>query len=121
MRKTVLVVDDEEYVCFYLKSALERQGYAVTTCLDGACAIKTALKIKPNLILLDIKMPVKDGLAVLKKLKTIEDCKEIPVIVLSAKNQLHQIREGMDLGASAYLCKPTHPDIIMKTVLEWIK
>lgn len=121
MRKTVLVVDDEEYVCYYLKSALERQGFAVSTCLDGACAIQTAVKMKPNLILLDIKMPAKDGLTVLRELKSIEVCKDIPVIVLSAKNQLHQVREGLDLGASAYLCKPTHPDIIMETVLEWLK
>ena len=111
--KKILVVDDEEPIQAYLEKKLTKLGYTVFIAADGEAALSQAFNHLPHLILLDVKLPKLDGLAVLKRLKADSRTKEIPVLILSAKAQSKEIDEGLNAGADRYLCKPLgFPDIL---------
>jgi len=102
-RKKILVVDDESAILQTLRFNLERNGYAVCTAGDGRSAIALASSEKPDLVILDIMLPVLDG---------IEACKEIrktsgvPIIMLTAKDQEFDKVLALELGADDYVTKP---------------
>ncbi len=102
-RKKILVVDDESAILQTLRFNLERNGYAVCTAGDGRSAIAVASTEKPDLVILDIMLPVLDG---------IEACKEIrktsgvPIIMLTAKDQEFDKVLALELGADDYVTKP---------------
>jgi len=102
-RKKILVVDDESAILQTLRFNLERNGYAVCTAGDGRSAIALAATEKPDLVILDIMLPVLDG---------IEACKEIrkssgvPIIMLTAKDQEFDKVLALELGADDYVTKP---------------
>lgn len=111
--KKILVVDDEEPISSYLQRKLTKLGYTVYTAEDGEKAIEQAFLNLPDIILLDVKLPKLSGIEVCKKLKSDEKTKKIPVIMLSAKAQPDEIKEGLEAGAGRYLCKPVgFPDIL---------
>jgi DNA-binding response OmpR family regulator len=114
-KKKILIVDDEKNLAIVFRQILESHGYETHIALDGKQGVESAKDLKPDVIVLDIKMPKKDGISVLKELRSIPQFVETPIIVLSAKGQLHEINMGLKAGASTYLCKPVMPnDIIMK-------
>lgn len=102
----VLAVDDEPLTIMLLKDRLEANDYEVLTACDGGEALAVALGAKPDIILLDIMMPVMDGFEVLAKLRACEQGKDIPVIVLSACSQPQDVERAEKLGVSGYLVKP---------------
>jgi two-component system nitrogen regulation response regulator GlnG len=104
VKATIVVADDEESVRWTLKKALEREGYAVLTATDGQKAIEAAEQSQADLILMDIKMPVLDGLQALSRLK--EHCPETMVIVMTAFGTLQAAVEAMKRGAYDYITKP---------------
>ena len=83
MRQTVLVVDDDIGLVRLLKECLEAQGYEVLTGFDGQMAIQTARSKKPDLIVMDVNMPLTNGLKALKYLRGMSETQGIPVIILS--------------------------------------
>lgn len=104
---TILVVDDEKDLRETLKSALEIEGYSVITADNGLIGIMLAQEKKPDLILLDISMPVMDGFTALLKLKQNPITKEIPVIILTGQYvDEENLERGFNLGAIEYLYKP---------------
>lgn len=103
MSSQILVVDDDMLVRRTLKYHLEREGYTVTTAETGEEALSAARRDPPALILLDIGLPDKDGLAVARALTA--EC-HIPVIFLTARNQEVDIVVGLELGAEDYITKP---------------
>ncbi len=109
----LLIVDDEQLITDFLERQLSKLGYTVFTAADGKKAIKSTLENNPDLIFLDVKMPRLDGIEACKKLKKDKRTKDIPIIVLSAKAQFHEIQEGLDAGADKYLTKPFgFPEIV---------
>ncbi len=103
----ILVVDDEKDLRDTLKSALESEGYDVITAENGLMGLVMAQEKKPDLILLDISMPVMDGFTVLFKLKQNSATKEIPVIILTGQYvDEGNLERGFNLGAVEYLYKP---------------
>ncbi len=120
MEKTILIVDDDELICNLLRNLFKRYQLNVITAFDGIEAIEQTLQHDPDLILLDIKMPKKDGLTVLGELRSMPKYAEIPIIILSAKDQLHEVRAGLDAGATGYLRKPMTSKEIAETVLEYL-
>ena len=88
---------------------LEREGYKVIWAKDGGEALESIKKNKPDLVILDIMMPVMDGYDVLKKVKEDEQLQNIPVIMLTAKGQDREIVRGFDLGSEDYIVKPFRP------------
>ena len=111
--RKILVVDDEESISSYLRRKLTKLGYEVRVADDGEKAIHEALAYLPDVILLDVKLPKMTGTEVCKRLKSDEKTKGIVVLMLSARAQAVEIKEGLNAGAHKYLCKPiSFPDIL---------
>ncbi len=109
----ILVAEDEKPIRTYIEKKLAKLGYTVIAVADGQQALEKALSNLPDIILLDVKMPVLNGLDVCKRLKAEDQTKKIPIIMLSAKAQAKEIEEGYKAGADKYLCKPIgFPDIL---------
>ena len=107
----VLVVDDDATIRRLLQITLETEGFEVTTAGDGIEGLRMAQQEpKPDLVLLDIMMPGMDGLQVCHTLKNDEATKDLPVVLLSAKAQSHDIELGLRVGANDYITKP--PDLL---------
>jgi len=102
--KRVLIVEDEEGLLDGLAHNFRFEGYEVLTARNGTEGLKMALKQKPDVVLLDIMLPEKDGFAVLKELRTRH--RDIPVLVMTARNFEADVLKGFDLGADDYVTKP---------------
>ena len=100
------MADDDPLSIKLLNFRLKSVGHEVIFAVNGGEALEVATKEKPDLILLDIMMPVMNGLQVLRKLKSQEETKNIPVIMLTAKMQEKDIVVGLEGGAADYVTKP---------------
>lgn len=106
IKEKILVVDDEENVSELLKLYLEAEGFAVVVAGDGLKALELAKKVKPDLIILDIMLPFKDGWQVAMELRRDMDT---PIIMLSAKGEESDKILGLNLGGDDYVTKPFSP------------
>ena len=114
----ILVVDDEQNICELLTLYLEKEGYTVETAGDGEEAIKKFTAFNPDLILLDIMLPKKDGWQVCREVRQESNC---PIIMLSAKGETFDKVLGLELGADDYVTKPFDSKEVMariRTVLR---
>lgn len=115
---TVLVIDDEKFIRKILESELRQENIMVALAEDGAEGFKQAKKVLPDIILLDMILPKKDGFEVLKDLKADDTTKDIPVIIFSTLGQARDIEEAMKLGAALYLSKDSYS---LKQIVEEVK
>lgn len=106
MNIKVLVIDDEKHIVELLKFNLETMNYEVHYSYDGFDGFIQAKEVKPHLILLDWMLPNISGIDVLKKIRIDKDLKNIPVIMLTAKDTEHNKIEGLNVGADDYITKP---------------
>lgn len=102
----ILVVDDERSINSYLQKKLTKLGYTVFIAEDGEEALKQAFSHLPDIILLDVNLPKLSGIEVLKTLRADERTKSTPILILSARAQVKDIKAGLKAGANRYLCKP---------------
>ena len=109
----VLIVDDEQRILNFLSSKLRASGYEIITASDGVEALEQVQAQEPDLVVLDILMPKKDGFETLKELRTFSS---VPVIVLSAKGTNADKVKGLSLGADDYLGKPFSPDELIARI-----
>lgn len=111
MSKRILIVDDEEVIRKFLKIHLDKLGHEVTEAEDGEKAIeKIGGRDKFDLIICDVMMPNKNGWEVLKEVKSNPRLSEIPIILLTAKNDDVDMFKGYELGANYYMTKPFTKD-----------
>jgi len=115
--KTILFIEDEPTIQKSISRFLEEEGYQVKSALDGDIGLKQQ-KIQPDLILLDLILPKKDGFEVLKELKKEEATKNIPVIALTNLEESANIEKVLSLGAAAYLIKANYS---LEEITEKIK
>ncbi len=101
----IVVVDDSITMLSLLVAIFEREGYSVWPCAKADNIENKIFQFSPDLIILDIMMP-RSGYDVLRSLKGIEATKDIPVILLSAKSEISDIKQGLQLGAVDYITKP---------------
>jgi CheY-like chemotaxis protein len=101
----ILIVEDEPELLQVLSDTLKQEEFKVIEAKNGVEGLEAILNSKPDLILLDILMPVMDGVAMLKEIKINEAFKNIPVIVLTNYSDTQKIAEAMELGAYGYLIK----------------
>jgi two-component system phosphate regulon response regulator PhoB len=106
---TILIVDDEEDVRELVSSNLRRAGMRVVEAADGLQGINSAKSQMPNVIVLDVMMPGRDGLQVCSELRGNDITKDIPVLMLTAKGQTSDRIAGLEKGADDYLAKPFSP------------
>ncbi|MCD4844760.1 MAG: response regulator [Methanosarcinales archaeon] len=106
IREKILIVDDEMSTLMPLKRSLESEDYAVVEAYDGHEAIKKANEEKPDLILLDLMLPGMDGIEVCQHLKTDTQTEKIPIIMLTAKDNIDDKVKGLQIGADDYVTKP---------------
>lgn len=106
MKSKVLVIDDEIHIVELLKFNLETSNYEVHYSYDGFDGFIKAKEIKPDLILLDWMLPNISGIDVLRKIRSDEGLRNIPVIMLTAKNMENDKVEGLEIGADDYITKP---------------
>lgn len=105
----ILAVDDERHIVRLVQVNLEKAGYEVVTAFDGVECLEKVAAEKPDLIILDVMMPRKDGFETLKELMANKETENIPVIMLTAKAQDKDIFIGWASGVTAYLTKPFNP------------
>jgi len=115
---SVLLVEDDSYLSQAYRYFLEQSGYIVLTAMDGESALKTISLKKPDLVLLDLVMPVMNGFEVLEEIKGSSVFRHIPVIVISNLGQESEIRMCKKLGATDYLIKS---NFSMKEVIHKIQ
>ena len=115
-KKKILIVDDERDIVKALKIRLQHNGYDVVVAFDGAQGIFMAHKEKPNLILLDIRMPAGDGFSVAEKLKQSSQTERIPIIFLTGSPERNAEGRAMELGARFYIKKPYDPEELLDAV-----
>lgn len=121
-RKTILLVEDEKDLQEIYKTKLTLEGYKIITASSGTETIDLVSKQKPDLILLDVILPQKDGFAVLKELKSDPKTKDIPVIIFSNLGQDWEIQKGKELGAVRFLTKANFtPKEVVKVVKDILK
>lgn len=119
MAKKILIIEDDEFLRQLMKTKIMSSGFEVFSAVNGADGIEAIKKEVPDLILLDLVMPVMGGFEVLEKIKADSAMSSIPVIVLSNLGQQEEIDKGMKLGASDYLIKAqlTPEEIVEKVKL----
>jgi len=111
--KKILVADDEQQLALAVKIRLQSKGYAVVTASDGQQALQLAAQEKPDLILLDVLMPVMDGYSCLRELNTRFGRGKIPVIILTARDRMKDLFELE--GIEDYVIKPfDHEDLLVR-------
>ena len=116
----VLLVDDDPVILKLLQVNFEMEGYAVVTAGDGVEGLEKARAEHPDVILLDIMMPRKDGLEVTRELKGDDATKGMPIILLSAKAQASDIEVGKEAGADDYVTKPFDPLELLERVRDML-
>ena len=126
-KKRILIIDDNRALVLAAERVLQKNGFDVLTAFDGLKGLEKARTEKPDLILLDISMPVMDGYEVCHKLKSDPDMARTPVIILSAKGEidekktasvvgLKEVYTAYDLGANNFLTKPVAADDLLDAV-----
>jgi DNA-binding response OmpR family regulator len=108
-RSKILIVDDEPFNVDYLEQELEELGYATVSARDGREALDKVAADAPDLVLLDVMMPVLDGFAVCRTLKENEETRLIPVVIMTALDGLEDRVKGIEAGADDFLTKPVNP------------
>ena len=114
--KSILVVEDSPTELKVVTSVLSGLGYHFTTAADGEEALAKAIQLKPDLILLDVVLPKKNGFQVCRQLKTGADTKGIKVIMVTSKTQESDRFWGLKQGADEYITKPFQPKDLLASV-----
>jgi len=115
-KKKILIVDDERDIVKVLVIRLQSSGYEVISAFDGAQGVFMAHKEKPDLIILDIRMPAGDGFSVAERLKRSSHTWTIPIIFLTGSPEREAEGRAMDLGARFFIKKPYDPEELLDAV-----
>ncbi len=116
--KKILAADDEPHILRVVKDKLSNAGLTVLTAVNGEEALQTALREKPDLILLDVMMPKMNGFDVCRKLRAEKSFATTPILLLTARGQEVDKKMGLEAGATEYIPKPFSPRQLLQTVME---
>jgi len=118
MTAKILIAEDERDIRDLIAFTLRFGGFDVVEANNGQEAVDQALAARPDLILMDVRMPKMTGYEACKQLKSMDDMKHVPVVFLSAKGQESEIQQGLDAGAEEYILKPFTPEELVSTVRQ---
>ncbi len=114
--KKILIVDDEPDILEFLQYNLKKEGYNVVTAGDGKQALDVAAAEKPDLIILDIMMPVLDGVEACRQLRSKKEFKETPIAFLTARDEDFSQITALDVGGDDYITKPIKPRVLLSRI-----
>lgn len=117
----ILVAEDEHDIRELIQLTLSFGGHAVTVVNNGAEAVQKVAELRPDLIMLDVRMPKMSGYEACRAIKAMEAFGKVPVVFLTAKGQDEEVQSGIDVGAAAYILKPFSPDDLNRRVAELLK
>ena len=120
-RPLVLVAEDDNKTLRLVGQVIQRGGYRAVLASNGVGAVKLLKRARPDLIILDLRMPRMDGFQLLELLKKYETSASIPVVVLSGSSSLFDIDRALRLGISDYLVKPISPRKLLQKVQELLR
>ena len=106
MGERILIADDEPNIVVSLEYLMKREGFEVAVANDGEAALKAVASLRPDLILLDIMLPKKDGFEVCQQIRANPEWRGVKVVMLTAKGRDTEVTKGLALGADAYVTKP---------------
>ncbi len=106
MKGKIVIVDDNQAIVEMLQRKLEKEGYEVLGCTESVKAVETCMRANPDLIILDILMPGKNGWEIMEELKAETSTRDTPVILSTVKNRPEDVEHGKDLHAADYIAKP---------------
>ena len=115
-KEAILIIEDDPDIQELLSLSMSREGWKILQAKTGEEGLKILKSKKVNCILLDIMLPGMDGLKVLKKIKEIEQCANVPVIMTTAKGEEADIVSGLELGADDYVVKPYSPKVLIARI-----
>jgi CheY-like chemotaxis protein len=116
MKRKVLVIEDNEQNLYLVRFILERSGYEVFAAMDGESGIDMAASLRPDLILLDIQLPVMDGHAVARNLRRNPDLVRTPIVAVTSYAMPGDREKVMEAGCNGYIEKPIDPDTFVAKI-----
>jgi two-component system OmpR family response regulator len=116
--KTILVVEDEEGIRSFMRAYLESENFNVLEASNGKEGLEVLSKEKPDLIITDIMMPVMDGVEFFKEVRNQPETKDIPVIMLTVKDEFSDIKYAYLLGVEEYITKPFDPNVLVNRIKQ---
>jgi DNA-binding response OmpR family regulator len=114
----ILLIEDSPTQAVFLQSLLANHGLQVICAVDGRMGIRLALQVHPALILLDVQMPDIDGFQVCRELKAHSETKDIPIIMLTRRDEPENIQKGIEAGATDYIPKDTFSNVVLLETLR---
>jgi two-component system, OmpR family, alkaline phosphatase synthesis response regulator PhoP len=121
MSHKILIADDEPNILISLEYLMKREGYDVRVARDGQEAIDAILRERPDLVLLDVMMPVKTGYEVCQEVRASEAVRDTLILMLTAKGRETDLAKGLALGANAYMTKPFSTKELVSRVREMLE
>ncbi len=116
MAQRILVVDDDHKIVRLLRASLEQAGYCVFVAYNGETALHTLRRERPDLVLLDLMLPDRDGWDVTRVMRGDASLADMPIIMLTARVEHHDRIVGLELGADDYVTKPFHPGELLARI-----
>ncbi len=116
MKGNILVIEDNEQNLYLVRFILEKNDYQVHAAMDGQTGIDMADQLKPDLILLDIQLPVMDGYAVAQNLRANPQLSGIPIVAVTSHAMVGDREKAMAVGCNGYIEKPINPETFMSEV-----
>ena len=116
IKKSILIVDDDKDILTFLSYNLRKEGYRIFTATDGEEAIAQVKKIQPSLILLDVMMPVLDGIEACRLIRSMRLNEQPIVAILTARSEEYSEIAGFEAGADDYINKPIRPRLLIKKI-----
>jgi DNA-binding response OmpR family regulator len=117
-RKRILIVDDDAFIRRPLEFLLKRAGFETEIAADGQAGLDAMERFRPDLVCMDVMMPVRDGFSTLEEMGRLGTLGRIPVILLSAKGQDKDVERGLELGAVDFFAKPYSPTELLSRIMS---
>lgn len=118
--KKILVVEDNEANMYLMKFILQKAGYEIIEAWDGIAGIESAKKEKPDIILMDMQLPLLDGFEATKKIRATEEGSKIPIIAITSYAMVGDCKKTLNAGCTAYMEKPINPETFLDDIRKYI-
>ena len=120
MKKKILIIDDSQTDSAIMKGAVEQGGLEAFIATSGEEGLRLARQVRPDLILLDLMLPDISGYEVCRRLKSDPELSRTIVVIVSIKDQISEITEGIHAGAIDYVIKPSNPESLVGTIKSYL-